>query len=217
MQVLNRFAIVSLWVSCIETEFNGFGLFCFCISAQINIALNRPASQSSTYRSHVASKAVDGNAVGDSCSITGGGDYQPWWKVELAIAYWITHVELTNRRYSGTWRYELKYYIINSFPEEDVVVISKVYSPNTCYVHDMMTSSNGNISSLLAICAGNSPVPVIYPHKGQWRGAFMFSLICVWTNGWDNNREAGDLRRYRAHYDVIVMSTSCDTDLSWMP
>ena len=33
----------------------------------------------------------------------------------------------------------------------------------------------------------------------------MFSLICVWTNGSENNREAGDLRRYRAHYDVIVM------------
>ena len=36
------------------------------------------------------------------------------------------------------------------------------------------------------------------PHKGQWRGALMFSLICVWINGWVNNREAGDLRRYRA-------------------
>ena len=45
------------------------------------------------------------------------------------------------------------------------------------------------------------------PHKGQWRGALMFSLICVWINDWVNNREAGDLRRYRAHYDVIVMSS----------
>ena len=43
------------------------------------------------------------------------------------------------------------------------------------------------------------------PHKGQWRGALIFSLICVWINGWVNNREAGDLRRHRAHYDVIVM------------
>ena len=43
------------------------------------------------------------------------------------------------------------------------------------------------------------------PHKGQWRGALMFSLICVWINGWVNSREAGDLRRYRAHYDVTVM------------
>ena len=33
----------------------------------------------------------------------------------------------------------------------------------------------------------------------------MFSLICVWINGWVNNRETGDLRRYRVHYDVIVM------------
>ena len=33
----------------------------------------------------------------------------------------------------------------------------------------------------------------------------MFSLICVWINGWVNNREIGDLRRDRAHYDVIVM------------
>ena len=46
--------------------------------------------------------------------------------------------------------------------------------------------------------------PVYSPHKGQWRGAFMFSLICGWINRWVNNREAGDLRRYRAHYDVIV-------------
>ena len=44
------------------------------------------------------------------------------------------------------------------------------------------------------------------PHKGQLRGALMFSLICVWKNDWVNNREAGDLRRYRAHYDVIVMN-----------
>ena len=43
------------------------------------------------------------------------------------------------------------------------------------------------------------------PHKGQWRGALMFSLICVWILDWVNNREAGDLRRYHAHFDVIVM------------
>ena len=41
--------------------------------------------------------------------------------------------------------------------------------------------------------------------KGQWRGALMFSLICARINDWINNREAGDLRRYRGHYDVTVM------------
>ena len=43
------------------------------------------------------------------------------------------------------------------------------------------------------------------PHKGQWRGALMFSLICAWINGWVNNREAGDLRRHLDHYDINVM------------
>ena len=47
--------------------------------------------------------------------------------------------------------------------------------------------------------------PVNFPHKGQWRGALMFSLIYAWINDWVNNREAGDLRPYRGHYDVIVM------------
>ena len=47
--------------------------------------------------------------------------------------------------------------------------------------------------------------PVNSLHKGQWRRAFMFSLICARINGSVNNGEAGDLRRYRAHYDVIVM------------
>ena len=47
--------------------------------------------------------------------------------------------------------------------------------------------------------------PVNSPHKDQWCGALRFSLICTWVNYWINNREAGDLRRHRAHYDVIVM------------
>ena len=52
--------------------------------------------------------------------------------------------------------------------------------------------------------------PVNSPHEGQWRWALMFSLICARINGWVNNREAGDLRRHRAHYDVIVtLNTRC--------
>ena len=47
--------------------------------------------------------------------------------------------------------------------------------------------------------------PMNSPHKGEWCRALMFSLICVWINGWVNNREAGDLRRHCAHCDVIVM------------
>ena len=51
--------------------------------------------------------------------------------------------------------------------------------------------------------------PVNSMHKGQWRGTLMFSSICARINGWVNNREAGDLRRHRVHYDVIVMIKVC--------
>ena len=52
------------------------------------------------------------------------------------------------------------------------------------------------------------------PHKDQWRGALMFSFICVWINSWVNNCEAGDLRRYRAHDDVIVMQDIYSYDIN---
>ena len=52
---------------------------------------------------------------------------------------------------------------------------------------------------------GNHRSPVNSPHKDQWRGALMFSLICAWTNTSAKNRDASDLRRHRAHYDVTVI------------
>ena len=47
--------------------------------------------------------------------------------------------------------------------------------------------------------------PVNFPHKGHWREALMLSLVCEWIDDLVNNRETGDLKRHRAHYDVIVM------------
>ena len=47
--------------------------------------------------------------------------------------------------------------------------------------------------------------PLNSPHKSQWRRVLMFSLTYAWTNCWINNRDTGGLRRYWAHYDVIVM------------
>ena len=55
--------------------------------------------------------------------------------------------------------------------------------------------------------------PVNSTHKGQWRGALMFALICARINGWVNNREAGDLRRHQAHCDIIVMKYLAHTKM----
>ena len=61
-------------------------------------------------------------------------------------------------------------------------------------------------SALLAICAGNSPVSGEFPAQRPVTRSFdVFFDLCP-INDWVNNREAGDLRRSRAHYDVIVMS-----------
>ena len=60
----------------------------------------------------------------------------------------------------------------------------------------MMKSSNGNIFRITGV-RGIHRSLVNSPHRGQWRGALMLSLICAWIKGWVNNREAGDLRRYR--------------------
>ena len=69
----------------------------------------------------------------------------------------------------------------------------------------MMTSLNGNIFRVTGPLCGEFTVPVEFPAQGQWRGALMCSLICAWINDWVNNREAGDLRHHRGHYDVNVM------------
>ena len=60
-------------------------------------------------------------------------------------------------------------------------------------------------SASLAFVRGIHRSPVDSSHKGKWRGTLMYSLICAWTNGWTNKRDAGDLRRDRTHYDVIVI------------
>ena len=66
----------------------------------------------------------------------------------------------------------------------------------------MKTSSNGNIIRVFDHLCGEFTGPRWIPRtKGQPRGA----LICAWINGWVNNRLAGDLGRYHAHYDVTVM------------
>ena len=71
----------------------------------------------------------------------------------------------------------------------------------------MMMSSNGNIFRITGQLCGEFSGPRWIP-RTKASGAelwLMFSMICFWINDWVNNRKAGDLRHYRAHYDVTVM------------
>ena len=74
------------------------------------------------------------------------------------------------------------------------------------FVHDDVTKWK-KIPRYWPSVRGIHQSPVNSPHKGLWRGALMFSLICARINGWVINRQAGELRRHRPHYDVILMSS----------
>ena len=65
----------------------------------------------------------------------------------------------------------------------------------------MKTSSNGNIFRVTGPLCGEFTGHRPIPRKGQWRWA---------SRG---NREAGDLRRHRAHYDVTVMMYMYEQDV----
>lgn len=78
-------------------------IFSFAISLTVlpNIALGKPAVQSSTSSSYGAECAVDGNRgtdlVKDKCAHTEEGDKNPWWRVDLQAVYSITSVRMLNR------------------------------------------------------------------------------------------------------------------------
>ena len=79
-------------------------------------------------------------------------------------------------------------------------VISNLFPKYTWWRHQMETWS-----ALLPFYAGNSPVTAEFPAQRRGTRSFDVFFICSWINGRANNREAGDLRRHRAHYDVTVM------------
>ena len=70
----------------------------------------------------------------------------------------------------------------------------------------MKTSSNGNIFRVTGHLCGEFTGHRWIPRTKASDAELWCFLICAWISGWVNNREAGELRRHSAHYDVTVMS-----------
>ena len=71
---------------------------------------------------------------------------------------------------------------------------------------------------LLAICVRNSQVSGEFPSQRPVSGDFDVFFELHLNNDWVNNHEAGDLRHYHAHYDIILMNilNNCVTvDFDW--
>ena len=96
---------------------------------------------------------------------------------------------------------EIIYFLAYADSQLAASLLAEIFADLTVFFWSMMTSSNGNIFRVTGPLCGE----FTGPHKGQRRGALMFSLIYAWINCWVNTREAGDSRRHRTHFDVIVM------------
>ena len=81
-------------------------------------------------------------------------------------------------------------------------------------LNNMMTPSNVNIIHVIGpLCGGFTGHRWIPLTKASEAEILCFLWPEPWINGWLNNREAGVLRRHRAHYDVIVMNNLVSGDL----
>jgi hypothetical protein len=85
----------------------------------VNLALGKPATQSSTYQGAVASRAVDGNTDGvladNSLSHT-NFDAQAWWQVDLGASANIQSINLWNRTDCCDWRLTNFYVFVSDSP-----------------------------------------------------------------------------------------------------
>ena len=135
---------------------------------------------------------------------------------QITVVYYTVYSDAENikaprhSRTNGQWRGKCFHFMAPLWSWRPTSLLAH---SRTWWRHQMET-----FSALLAICAGIHRSPVNSPHEGQWRGALKFSLICVWINGWVNNREVGDFRRYSAHYDVTVMCVpNCAEERTQLP
>ena len=132
-----------------------------------------------------------------------------WKMAAILLGFGVLTWEIQDIMFQGAAMTVNSHHILLSFCEEKPHISWISHTDGTivdfcwCFVCPWWRNQMETFSALLAIITGNSPVNS--PHKGQWRGACMFSLICAWINGWVNNSEAGEFRRHRAHYYVTVM------------
>ena len=104
---------------------------------------------------------------------------------------------------SGNWRplfldlNMLKWLPVNLLCTSSGIFIFNRYDMFTIYSSHMLASKYISHDDVIKwkhfprdwpFVRGIHPSPMNSPHKGQWRGALIFSLICAWMNDWVNNR-----------------------------
>ena len=92
---------------------------------------------------------------------------------------------------------------------------SNYHKKNSKHIDSWRRHQMETFSALLALCAGNSLVTGEIPAKWPVTRSLDVSVICAWINGWVNDREAGDLRHHRAHYNVTLIWTQASMTIEF--
>ena len=139
-------------------------------------------------------------------------DFLCWWDVIFTLSRALESAILVIRTESCDVHYFLYVHLSLMLP-------NKFLSSEFWVCHDNVIKWK-HFPSYCPFVRGIHRSPLNSPHKGQWRGALMFSLVYILTKGWANNREAGYLRRHRTHYGVTVMASvefSRNQCVNWKP
>ena len=90
---------------------DNLGLCHLIIKGQLNLALERPATQSSTYNGALAARAVDGNRDDSSSSVASTNqENQSWWEIDLEHPSNITSTFLYERAKSRLCNFHVQYF-----------------------------------------------------------------------------------------------------------
>ena len=107
--------------------------------------------------------------------------------------------------FCGTFFSQWKCYITSKYQETQRVV--------PFYQHDDVIKWKHFFRVTGPLCGeftGHRWIPLTKASDAEF---WCFLWSAPWTNGGVNNRDADDLRRHRAHYDVIVMSKVLATEM----
>ena len=109
------------------------------VSALVNVALLKPAAQSSIRYSRGPSLAVDGNKnpnaeSGGSCSVT-KRSLHPWWRVDLGSTFQLKEVSISQRYSNSKLRYVfITYVLIPPYKLETCLVPCQILPTNNMLV-----------------------------------------------------------------------------------
>ena len=119
-----------------------------------------------------------------------------------------------------TWKFQLTIYVVAinaavfhafllcifTHGQPNWKSLQHLYTCVSYPTHHFAWWSNGNIFHVTSpLCGEFTGHRWISLTKTSDAELWCFTLIYAWTIGWINNRDVGDMRHHRAHYDVMVM------------